>query len=306
MVSFSGVIPPVVSPLDGDGQFDPAAMARITEHLLAGGVNGLFALGTTGEGPSLSYSHRYQIVERVCEVVAGRVPVLAGITDTCLSESLLLAQHAHASGASAVVAAAPFYFDVPQPALTDWFRRVADQSPLPVVLYNMPSCVGTILSLELVAELSEHPNVAGIKDSGGDLKYFQQLCVQFRRPGRFCVFMGPEELLADAVALGGDGGVCGGANLLPHVYTSLYAAASRRDSGEIRRLHAVIHDLFESVYRDEHGRMKLIPGLKLAMELAGLCERTVAPPLQNVTPLHATRIAAAVTRLIPHTAPRLA
>jgi len=298
MPSFSGVIPPIVSPLTADGQFDPAAMGNVVEHLLLGGVSGIFALGTTGEGPSLSYRQRYEIIDRVCEAVHGRVPVLCCITDTCHAESLLLAHHAHSSGAAAVVAAAPFYFDVPQSALTDWFRRLADESPLPLLLYNMPSCVGTVLSLDLISELHTHPNIAGIKDSGGDLRYFQQLCVQFRRPDRFAVFMGPEELLADAVALGGDGGVCGGGNLLPSVYTGLYRAAVDGDSAEIHRLHAIIHELFETVYRDEQGRMKLIPGLKLAMEHAGLCRHFTAPPLQDVSPVHAARIAAAVGRLM--------
>lgn len=301
MTHLMGVIPPVVTPLTADGQFDAEAMRAVVEHLLAGGVSGVFALGTTGEGPSLTYRHRYAVIDRVCELVAGRVPVLCCVTDTSYSESLQLAVHAHSSGADAVVAAAPFYFDVSQAALTDWFRRLADESPLPVMLYNMPSCVGTVLSLDLVAELHEHPNVAGIKDSGGDLRYFQQLCVQFRQPSRFSVFMGPEELLADAVALGGDGGVCGGANLLPSVYTRLYAAATAADSAEIDRLHAIIHDLFAAVYRDEHGRMKLIPGLKLAMEYAGLCLRFTAPPLQVVGPEHAERIAAAFRRLGPIT-----
>ncbi|MFM7057139.1 MAG: dihydrodipicolinate synthase family protein [Planctomycetota bacterium] len=297
MPHLTGVIPPIVTPLTADGQFDDHAMLSVVEHLLAGGVSGIFALGTTGEGPSLTARHRYAVIDRVCELVMGRVPVLCCITDTSYSESLQLATHAHSSGADAVVAAAPFYFDVSQAALTDWFRRLADESPLPLLLYNMPSCVGTVLSLDLVAELHEHPNVAGIKDSGGDLRYFQQLCVQFRQPGRFSVFMGPEELLADAVTLGGDGGVCGGANLLPSVYTRLYSAARKADSAEIARLHAIIHDLFAAVYRDEHGRMKLIPGLKLAMELAGLCLRFTAPPLQAVGPEHAERIEGAVRRL---------
>ncbi|MFM7039077.1 MAG: dihydrodipicolinate synthase family protein [Planctomycetaceae bacterium] len=300
MPHFSGVIPPVVSPLTADGLFDSAAMTQVVEHLLEGGVAGVFALGTTGEGPSLSYRQRYEIIDRVCEVVHGRVPVLCCVTDTSYAESLLLAVHAHSSGAAAIVAAAPFYFDVPPAALTDWFRRLADESPLPLLLYNMPSCVGTILSLDLVAELREHPNVIGIKDSGGDLRYFQQLCVQFRQPERFSVFMGPEELLADAVALGGDGGVCGGANLLPHVYSSLYSAALRKDAADIHRLHEIIHDLFATVYRDEQGRMKLIPGLKLAMELAGLCQRFTAPPLQPVSTQHAARIASAIQRLVSH------
>ena len=298
MLSLSGVIPPIVSPLLAHDQLDTAGVDRVVEHLIGGGVAGIFALGTTGEGPSLNYQIRYEMVERTCDRAAGRVPVLVGVTDSSLSESLALAEHAHSSGAAAIVAAAPFYFDVSQGALTQWFWKLADESPLPVILYNMPSCVGVTLSLELVAALASHPNVAGIKDSGGDLRYFQQLCVEFRKPGRFFVFMGPEELLADAVALGGDGGVCGGANLLPSVYTSLYQAAVRRDSGEIPHWHNVIHDLFASVYRDESGRMKLIPGLKYAMAQVGLCQSVIAPPLSPVSDEHAQRIRNSIQRLV--------
>ncbi len=298
MLSLSGVIPPIVTPLLAHDQLDTAGVDRVVEHLIGGGVSGIFALGTTGEGPSLNYQIRYEMVERTCERSAGRVPVLVGVTDSSLSESLALAEHAHSSGASAIVAAAPFYFEVSQGALTQWFWKLADESPLPVILYNMPSCVGVTLSLELVAALASHPNVAGIKDSGGDLRYFQQLCVEFRKPGRFFVFMGPEELLADAVALGGDGGVCGGANLLPSVYSSLYQAAVRRDSSEIPQWHNVIHDLFASVYRDESGRMKLIPGLKYAMAQVGLCQSVIAPPLASVSEEHAERIHNSIQRLV--------
>lgn len=298
MLSLSGVIPPIVTPLLAHDQLDTAGVDRVVEHLIGGRVSGIFALGTTGEGPSLNYQIRYEMVERTCERSAGRVPVLVGVTDSSLSESLALAEHAHASGAAAIVAAAPFYFEVSQGALTQWFWKLADESPLPVILYNMPSCVGVTLSLELVAALASHPNVAGIKDSGGDLRYFQQLCVEFRKPGRFFVFMGPEELLADAVALGGDGGVCGGANLLPSVYSSLYQAAVRRDSSEIPHWHNVIHDLFASVYRDESGRMKLIPGLKYAMAQVGLCQSVIAPPLASVSDEHAERIRNSIQRLV--------
>ncbi len=297
MITFSGVIPPVVTPLLAHDQLDTPAVDRIVQHLIDGKVSGIFTLGTTGEGPSLPYRVRYEMVERTCDAAHGQVPVLVGVTDTSLAESLARAEHARSSGAAAIVAAAPFYFDASQQALQDWFTRLADESPLPLMLYNMPSCVGTTLSIDLVAALATHPNVAGIKDSGGDLRYFRQLCVEFRKPGRFSVFMGPEELLADAVNFGADGGVCGGANLLPLVYTSLYTAATRNDSLEIPRLHSIIHDLFASVYRDENGRMKLIPGLKHAMAQAGLCSPVTAPPLQQLSVEHATRIEVAFERL---------
>ena len=298
MHKFSGVIPPVVSPMKSADQLDVEAVERVVEHLIQGGVSGLFVLGTTGEGPSLTYQMRYEMVEQTCEHVKGRVPVLVGVTDTSLAESIALAEHAASCGAAAIVAAAPYYFDVSQSALEAWFRELADRSPLPVMLYNMPSCVGVTLDLEIVDALSHHPNVAGIKDSGGDWTYFQELCNKYRDREDFVIFMGPEELLAEAVAAGANGGVCGGANLLPQVYSRLYLAAVRKDEVEIAHWKQTIADIFASVYRDDEQRMKLIPGLKLAMDECGLCSGTVAPPLMAVTESHARRIRGSIPRLL--------
>lgn len=298
MPQFSGVIPPVVSPMKSAEQLDVEAVDRIVEHLVQGGASGLFVLGTTGEGPSLTYQMRYEMVERTCEQVKGRVPVLVGVTDTSLGESVALAEHAASCGAAAIVAAAPFYFDVSQAALESWFRELADRSPLPVMLYNMPSCVGVTLDAGIVDSLSHHPNVAGIKDSGGDWSYFQELCGRHRNRQDFVIFMGPEELLAEAVAAGANGGVCGGANLLPQVYSRLYLAALKSNRTEIAYWKQAIADMFASVYRDDDQRMKLIPGLKLAMEECGLCSSIVAPPLTPVTESHAQRIRNSIPRLL--------
>ncbi|MFO1001906.1 MAG: dihydrodipicolinate synthase family protein [Planctomycetaceae bacterium] len=298
MQKFAGVIPPVISPMKSADQLDVDAVDRVVEHLLQGGVSGLFVLGTTGEGPSLTYDMRRTMVERTCEQVKGRVPVLVGVTDTSLAESLALAQHSASCGAAAIVAAAPFYFDVSQAALEAWFRELADRSPLPLMLYNMPSCVGVTLDLGIVDSLSHHPNIAGIKDSGGDWAYFQKLCDRHRDREDFVIFMGPEELLAEAVAAGANGGVCGGGNLLPQVYSRLYLAAVRKDANEIAHWKQTIADVFASVYYDEQQQMKLIPGLKLAMEECGLCRRTVAPPLMAVSELHAQRIRNSIPRLL--------
>ncbi len=298
MPSFSGVIPPVVSPMSAPDQIDGRAVGRIVEHLISGGVSGLFVLGTTGEGPSLTYQMRHEMVERTCGAAAGRVPVFVGVTDTCLAESIALAEHAARCHAAAIVAAAPFYFDVPQLALESWFDRLASASPLPLMLYNMPSCVGVVLEPAMVDSLSHHPNIIGIKDSGGNMAYFESLCGRHRHRSDFVVFMGPEERLAEAVALGAAGGVCGGANLLPHAYTSLYKAAKRGDHVAIEEGELLIRQVFESVYNDGEGRLKLIPGLKLAMHELGLCDPLVAPPLSLVTAHHASRIRSALPRLV--------
>ncbi|MCP4175162.1 MAG: dihydrodipicolinate synthase family protein [Fuerstiella sp.] len=298
MPRFSGIIPPVVTPLTRPDQLDVDAARRIVEHLLTGGVNGLFVLGTTGEGPSLTYQIRYEMVEVVCEAAASRVSVLVGVTDTSLAESLHLAEHAAANGAAAIVAAAPYYFATSQNAVADWFRQLADSSPLPLVLYNMPGCVGIHLALDTVTELSAHPNIVGVKDSSGELDYFQHLCAAFCDDSDFAVFMGPEELIPQAVAAGADGGVCGGGNLLPRTYVDLFAASKRADESEIRRLSNVVEQVFEHVYRDPSGEMNLIPALKLAMRLRGICTGCTAPPLPPLTPEHTTQITVNLAKVL--------
>ncbi|MDG1894546.1 MAG: dihydrodipicolinate synthase family protein [Fuerstiella sp.] len=290
MPRFSGIVPPVVTPLTRPDQLDVEAVRRIVDHLLAGGVNGLFVLGTTGEGPSLTYQIRYEMVEVVCEAAAGRVPVLVGVTDTSLAESIHLAEHAAANGAAAVVAAAPYYFATSQNAVADWFRQLADSSPLPLMLYNMPGCVEIHLALDTVVDLSTHQNIVGVKDSSGDFEYFQQLCRTFSDDPDFSVFMGPEELIPQAVAAGADGGVCGGGNLLPHTYVDLFEASKRGDKAETERLRNVVEQVFEHIYRDPEGHMNLIPALKLAMRLRGICTACTAPPLPPLTPEHTTQI----------------
>jgi 4-hydroxy-tetrahydrodipicolinate synthase len=290
MPLFSGIIPPVVTPLTRPDQLDTDAARRIVEHLLSGGVNGLFVLGTTGEGPSLTYQIRYEMVEVACEAAAGRVPVLVGVTDTSLQESVHLAEHAAANGAASIVAAAPYYFATSQNAVADWFRELANASPLPLMLYNMPSCVGIHLALNTVVELSAHQNIVGVKDSSGDFDYFRQLCGKFSDDPDFAVFMGPEELIPQAVAAGADGGVCGGGNLLPRTYVELFEASKRGDDAEIKRLRNVVEHVFEHIYRDPAGDMNLIPALKLAMRLRGLCTSCTALPLPPLTPEHATQI----------------
>ena len=298
MPRFSGVIPPVVSPMLTPDQLDSAAVPKVVEHLISGGVSGLFVLGTTGEGPSLTYQMRYEMVESACRAANGRVPVFVGVTDTSLAESIALSKYAARCHATAIVAAAPYYYDVPQKNLESWFSDLATASPLPLMLYNMPSCVGVVMSPEIIDSLSHHPNIIGIKDSGGDMGYFEGLCERHGGREDFLIFMGPEERLAEAVVLGAAGGVCGGANLLPLIYTSLYKAACRGDHAVVAECNEVIGRIFRSVYRDDDGQMKLIPGLKRAMHELGLCSPVVARPLSMVTDLHASRICSALPELV--------
>src|SRR5439155_9211151 len=144
---------------------DLPGLERLIEHILAGGVHGLFLLGTTGEAPSLSHRLRCELIERACEQIAGRVPVLVGITDTSFVESVELAEHAADAGAQAVVLAPPYYFPAGQPELAGYVERIAGAVPLPLFLYNMPSHTKLSFEPDTIARALEIPNVVGIKDS---------------------------------------------------------------------------------------------------------------------------------------------
>ena len=160
----------MITPLLDDNTLDLAGLERLVEHLLAGGVHGIFILGTTGEGPSLSQALRRQTIEATVRQVAGRIPVLVGITDTSIVESVYLAQFAADAGANAVVSSAPHYFRIAQPELLDYFQQLVKNLPLPLVLYNMPTLTKVNFELETVTQMLSWENVIGIKDSSGDLE----------------------------------------------------------------------------------------------------------------------------------------
>ncbi len=170
-----GIIPPMITPLKGDDELDREGTVRLTEHLVAGGVHAIFLLGTTGEAQSLTYRLRYEFVELVCRQVAGRIPVLVGVTDTAFIESVRLAEHAAKCGAVGVVAAPPYYFAPSQQELIEYYTALADALPLPLYLYNMPSHVKVFLEPATVKTLANHPNIIGLKDSSANMTYFQTL-----------------------------------------------------------------------------------------------------------------------------------
>jgi len=279
-----GIVPPLVTPLSDRETLDLAGLERLVEHVLSGGVSGLFLLGTTGEGPSLSYAVRRKLIRRVGRQVAGRVPIVVGVTDTSMVESLRLAEVAAAAGAQAVVLAPPPYFPVTQDDLRRYVETVAEESPLPLVLYNMPSHAKLVFQPETVRALIEIPRIVGLKDSSGDLGYFRHVREAVAARDNFPLLIGPEELLAEAVVLGADGGVCGGANLRPELYVELFQAASHGRTGRVRELHAEVVRAAAAFYRCDAGSAGVIKGLKCALSLLGICRDVVAEPLHMLNP----------------------
>ena len=142
------------------------------EHLVSGGVHGIFILGTTGESTSLSYKTREQLILESCKAVNGRVPVFVGITDTSIEESVRLALVAHNAGAAAVVVAPPYYYGLGQEELYKYYWSLASQVELPLFLYNMPSHTKINIDVKTVVRLSEHPNIVGVERQFGQCGLF--------------------------------------------------------------------------------------------------------------------------------------
>jgi 4-hydroxy-tetrahydrodipicolinate synthase len=292
-----GIIPPLVTPLKDRDTLDHPGIERLVEHVLAGGVHGLFLLGTTGEAPSLSIRLRREFVEHVCRLVAGRVPVLVGITDTSMVESLNLAGFAAESGAQAVVLSAPHYFPAGQPELIEYLDGITAKLPLPVFLYNMPSHTKITFGLELLRRAIEIPKVVGLKDSSGKMLYFNQVLRLRRVRPDWSLLIGPEELLGESVLMGGDGGVSGGANLWPRLYVDVYEAAAARDVERLLALQDRVMRISETIYAVGKHSSAVIKGIKCALSCMGICDDYMADPFRRFQPTERAQIERYVAEL---------
>jgi len=170
-----GIVVPMITPLLDRDTLDVEGLERLLEHIIGGGVNALFILGTTGEGPSLSYGLRGEMIERTCQQVAGRVPVLVGITDTAFSGSVEVACKAKDAGAQALVLAHPPYFPAAPPEILSYLEHLAPELPLPVFLYNMPSHTKLVFQPKTVRAAADIDGIVGLKDSSANMFYFHQV-----------------------------------------------------------------------------------------------------------------------------------
>src|ERR1700733_6229622 len=222
----------MVTPVDQDLNLDEEGLERLVEHLIAGGVHGIFILGTTGEAPNLPYDVRFAVIEQTCKLAGTRVPVIVGITDTSHKDAIRMAAKSYECGALAVVAAPPYYFQVSQADLLDYFKRLALESPLPLFLYNAPLNTHHWIEVETAIQLAAETNVAGVKDRSD-----------------FTLLVGPDELLAEAVLMGGHGGMAGGSNVWPRLFVALYEAALAGDLNRVVALQQRAGQFDTTIYR---------------------------------------------------------
>jgi dihydrodipicolinate synthase/N-acetylneuraminate lyase len=274
---YGGVIVPMVSPLTNVGDADEAGVSRLIEHFVAHKVKP-FVLGTTGEAPSLSVKVRHDLVKYAADCLKNRTVLFAGISNTCLRDSLADAESFAKSGAHVLVATPPAYYPLSEMALQSYFENLAEALPLPLVLYNMPATTHISIPLAIVERLSQHPNIVGLKDSERDEERIRKASKIWRDRSDFVFLTGWAASSVWALEDGAAGIVPSTGNLVPGWYHELLEAASGNDFERARELQTQT-DALSLLYQKNRNLSESLVALKVLLHIKGLCGAEVSAPL---------------------------
>jgi 4-hydroxy-tetrahydrodipicolinate synthase len=290
---FCGVVVPMVTPVTADGKLDEPALDRLVDSLLAGGVDGIFVMGTTGEGTSVPRDYRLRLVKHTVARVKGGTRVFAGIGDAH-PEEIVAGNDYLQAGVDAVVSRPPVA--IPMAEMLSWYQTLLDGLAGPLLLYNMPMTTKVSIPLDYVGKLMGHARFAGIKDSENNEKRLEELIKRFGGRKDFSVFVGVGALMEKGLRLGADGIVPSVGNLIPGVCQKLCAAA--RNGNWIAaedfnsRMNAVA-----ALYQKGRTLNESLSVLKGALHIRGLCAPHVLPPLKPLTDLQLGKLRAEMERL---------
>src|SRR3954467_591256 len=223
-----GIIPPVATPMQANEDLDLPRLCWFIDHLIQSGVHGIFVLGTNIEFYALDENEKQQVIATAVEHVRGRVPVYAGTGAETTREAVRLTKMAERDFASGVSVITPYFVAPSQQEIADHYRRIAENTSLPVILYNNPgTCGGVKIDVDTVARLAEVPNILGIKDSSGDLQNTNELIRAV--PERFSVMMGRDTLIFPALLFGARGAVPATGNIAPALLVKIYETFRKGD-----------------------------------------------------------------------------
>jgi dihydrodipicolinate synthase/N-acetylneuraminate lyase len=292
-VNFQTTLPPgamvaLATPFR-NGKVDPDSLARLLDHVVAGGVVGVCTVGSTGEGPRLSPAERIELSTIARERVPASIPVIPAVPVSDVSSAVAELSRLREIGATAALVSPPSYFPSSGADLARMYRQLAENSSLPIAIYNIPQFTSTRIPASVVGELSEHPLVVGIKDSSRDLDYLHDMLLAVRRDGHegkdFRVYTGADSLLVASLLAGADGIVAASCNVAPRLVADAWEAFRRGDTGEAMRLQWKLHRLV-SICRRSDGPA----GWKAALALLGLTPPEQVPPAGALSEAEQERI----------------
>lgn len=276
---YPGVYAAMATPLTVDGEIDPSGIKNVVDYLFDNGVTGLSILGSTGEGPSLTSAQRHEALEATVEATAGRGAVFTGAASTVVSEVIASLKPAADAGAVGALVPPPYYYRLDTAGIVGYYQRVAEASPVPIIMYNIPPMTKLQIPPAAVAELAEHPNIMGLKDSGGDFGYFATLARIIKGNETFTLYTGSDELLGPSLLVGGHGLIGGAVNTVPDVLSAIYRAYQEGDSaraialaGDVAKANAAVRTVgtFPAPIKGQYA-------------LKGLCGRYTAAPIPPLT-----------------------
>lgn len=286
-----GIVPPIITPMTSDGMVDRGSIERLVGHLLGAGVDGLFALGSSGETPYLTDGHRVAAVEALSGATGGQVPVLVGLLECSLPRAVEMIELFGRSKIDGIVATVPFYAMASDRELLSHFRGIAAAAPVPVVAYNIPSRTGARIPESVLLELLDEGTVTAVKDSSGDFSTFRSLVS--KRPVGTAVMQGSDALVDVSFFVGADGAVPGMANVDPAGFVQLYRAAREGrwdDARAIQRRLSILNDTLAVGLNYGLGVDAAAYGaIKHALVLLGVIRSATTGKPQAALPEEATR-----------------
>ena len=261
--TLKGIMPAIVTPMDGDGDIDRAATKNLISFLLDAGVDGIVPLGGTGEFTNLGPAERAAFVEIVAELVDGRVPVVAGVLSPGFGDAVAASQDFKRAGADAIMLVTPFYTRPTQDGMRRYFHDFSCRIDLPVVLYDIPYRTGVAIEPATVRRLAEeNPKIIGMKACSTDLAWFIKLIAAVE--DTLSVLSGEEYLFLSHMILGARGGILATCNVFPHAWIKMYKQIEAGDIPSARSILFRLVPLLEAVFAEMN------PGpLKEAMSMAG-------------------------------------
>ncbi|WP_297930654.1 4-hydroxy-tetrahydrodipicolinate synthase [uncultured Alistipes sp.] len=269
----AGVGAAMITPFTADGRVDYEALARMVDHVIEGGVDYIVALGTTAETPTLYMPERAVIAMFITNQIAGRVPLVMGCGGNSTSEVLDQLREFDLRGADAILSVTPYYNKPSQEGLYQHFRTVAEHSPLPVILYNIPGRSGVNMTPETTLRLArELPNVIGIKEASGDIEQMQRILD--RRPEGFLVLSGDDGMAIDLMRRGGDGVISVAANAFPERFMSCVGHAKAGDFDRADAEYAALDEAVQALFAEGNPT-----GVKCALSVMGKIGPTMRLPL---------------------------
>ena len=270
---FTGTGVAIVTPFQDDGAVDYTALENLVEHIIVNKVDFIVALGTTSEAATLTSEERKKVVRNVIDQTEGRVPIVIGIGGNNTAEVVETIKSNDFDGLSGILSVAPYYNKPNQRGMLEHFREISKATPVPIILYNVPSRTSSNISAETVLQLAEECwNVVAVKEASGDLDQISKII--WDKPEEFHVLSGDDALTLPMMALGADGVISVVANAFPAAFSGMVRLIKKGEFEKARAVHHSLSDIIRELFADGNPA-----GVKAALTLIGLCKNNLRLPL---------------------------